>query len=307
MTARSGKPLVSIFALIDGYVLWRFPPSPGDLLRDLAAPHAWVARVGADGAIGTGAGVLLWLVALWLAIGLTATVIAAGTGGRPGVLTALSRRMTPALLRRLVIASTGASIAFGPVTAVAAGTAAAPPAATGSIAIGWPSDPSAAELPPPDWPLDQTTGPSGNRTSAASTTSAAFGTTGSGPGTPPTGQASAPPVAGTTTPAPPAAGTTTPAPPVAGTTTPAPPAAGTPPVPPLDPDPGHPAPSTVVVKPGDSLWLLTAQRLDPTATDGQIAVAWPEWYRRNRSVIGKDPNLLRPGQRLAVPASKGKA
>jgi nucleoid-associated protein YgaU len=63
----------------------------------------------------------------------------------------------------------------------------------------------------------------------------------------------------------------------------------------------------VLVKPGDSLWLITAQRLGPTATDGQIAVGWPYWYRRNRPVIGRDPNLLRPGQRLAVPTPEGKA
>jgi nucleoid-associated protein YgaU len=62
----------------------------------------------------------------------------------------------------------------------------------------------------------------------------------------------------------------------------------------------------VLVKPGDSLWRLTAQRIGPTATDRQIALGWPDWYRQNRPVIGRDPNLLRPGQRLAVPTAEGK-
>jgi nucleoid-associated protein YgaU len=222
---------------------------------------------------------LLWLVALWLAIGLAATLIAASTGRRHGLLATLSRRATPALLRRLVIASTGASIALSPVTAVAIGTAAAP-AANGSVAIGIPTDPVTPELTPPGWPLDQPVG--GSR----STTGPIAGATAISTGSIPADATPRPPVVGTT-----------PEPPVVGTT----------PGPPLDPAPDRPAPSSVLVKPGDSLWLLTAQRLGPTATDDQIVVAWPYWYRQNRSVIGRDPNLLQPGQRLVVPTAEGKA
>lgn len=58
---------------------------------------------------------------------------------------------------------------------------------------------------------------------------------------------------------------------------------------------------TVVVRRGDTLWDLAARALPPTATDGEIAVEWPRWYRANREVVGEDPDLLLPGQRLVVP------
>ena len=57
----------------------------------------------------------------------------------------------------------------------------------------------------------------------------------------------------------------------------------------------------VVVRPGDSLWLIAARRLGPTATDGEVAGAWPRWYAANRQLIGDDPELIRPGQRLDPP------
>lgn len=57
----------------------------------------------------------------------------------------------------------------------------------------------------------------------------------------------------------------------------------------------------VTVRAGDSLWSLCAAELGPLASDVDIATAWPELYRINRSVIGPDPGLLRPGQVLIVP------
>jgi nucleoid-associated protein YgaU len=55
------------------------------------------------------------------------------------------------------------------------------------------------------------------------------------------------------------------------------------------------------VRPGDSLWLIAAHRLGPTATDADVAVTWPRWYAANRAVIGADPDLIRPGQLLSAP------
>jgi hypothetical protein len=63
----------------------------------------------------------------------------------------------------------------------------------------------------------------------------------------------------------------------------------------------------VVVRPGDSLWRIAARQLaarsgataPPTAA--QIAREWPRWYAANRAVIGPDPNLIYPGQRLTPP------
>jgi len=59
--------------------------------------------------------------------------------------------------------------------------------------------------------------------------------------------------------------------------------------------------ASVVVAPGDSLWSIAAQHLPAAATDALTAAAWPRWYAVNRSVIGDDPDLLLPGQRLTVP------
>lgn len=57
----------------------------------------------------------------------------------------------------------------------------------------------------------------------------------------------------------------------------------------------------VVVRGGDSLWSIVAAALGPYATDVEVAQAWPEWYRANRSVIGSDPNIILPGQVLHAP------
>ncbi|MCH8628295.1 LysM peptidoglycan-binding domain-containing protein [Arsenicicoccus piscis] len=57
----------------------------------------------------------------------------------------------------------------------------------------------------------------------------------------------------------------------------------------------------VVVRRGDTLWDLAARHLGPGATVEQVAAAWPRWYARNRAVIGSDPGLLLPGQRLRPP------
>lgn len=70
--------------------------------------------------------------------------------------------------------------------------------------------------------------------------------------------------------------------------------------------PSAPAPrgaGEVVVAPGDTLWHLAEHALGDGATPAQVALAWPAWWSANREVIGEDPDLLRPGQRLAAPAS----
>lgn len=57
---------------------------------------------------------------------------------------------------------------------------------------------------------------------------------------------------------------------------------------------------SVVVRPGDSLWSLTAAA-QPRATDAQVAQRWPRWYTANRESIGPDPDLLTPGTVLDPP------
>ena len=57
----------------------------------------------------------------------------------------------------------------------------------------------------------------------------------------------------------------------------------------------------VVVAPGDSLWSVAARLLPATASDVEVAALWRRIYAANRVLIGEDPGLIRPGQRLVVP------
>lgn len=71
--------------------------------------------------------------------------------------------------------------------------------------------------------------------------------------------------------------------------------------------PDQPQPTTsgeldVVVKHGDSLWSIVADALGPYASDVDVALNWPSWYRANRDTIGADPNVIFPGQILHAPA-----
>lgn len=59
--------------------------------------------------------------------------------------------------------------------------------------------------------------------------------------------------------------------------------------------------TSVTVSPGDTLWAIAAEHLPDDATAAEIATAWPRWYALNESVIGTDPDLIRPGQQLLVP------
>lgn len=68
-----------------------------------------------------------------------------------------------------------------------------------------------------------------------------------------------------------------------------------------DPPP-RPLPPLVTVRPADTLWRIAAEHLPPGASDAAVAAAWPRWYAANRAVIGADPDLLHPGERLRAPA-----
>jgi len=57
----------------------------------------------------------------------------------------------------------------------------------------------------------------------------------------------------------------------------------------------------MVVHRGDTLWHLAADRLRSSASAGEVAALVQDLHHRNRGVIGPDPDLIRPGQRLAVP------
>lgn len=58
----------------------------------------------------------------------------------------------------------------------------------------------------------------------------------------------------------------------------------------------------VVVRPGDTLWSIARTRLGSHADVPATARACDRWYQANRDVIGDDPDLIQPGQRLAAPS-----
>jgi nucleoid-associated protein YgaU len=59
---------------------------------------------------------------------------------------------------------------------------------------------------------------------------------------------------------------------------------------------------TVVVAAGDTLWAIASEHLPAPVRLADVAAAWPAWYAANVDVIGSDPDLIRPGQRLEAPA-----
>ena len=60
----------------------------------------------------------------------------------------------------------------------------------------------------------------------------------------------------------------------------------------------------VVVRPGDTLWAIARFRLGPGAGTTSVAREVDRWYRLNDDVIGDDPDLIHPGQRLTAPTKE---
>ena len=58
---------------------------------------------------------------------------------------------------------------------------------------------------------------------------------------------------------------------------------------------------TVVVAPGDTLWDLAVADLPHGADVALVAAHWRAIHAANRAVIGPDPDLIHPGQRLRLP------
>lgn len=59
-----------------------------------------------------------------------------------------------------------------------------------------------------------------------------------------------------------------------------------------------------VVRPGDSLWAIAAAHLGHTAPDALVARATTALHHRNRDVVGADPDVVHPGQRLRLPPGR---
>ena len=67
------------------------------------------------------------------------------------------------------------------------------------------------------------------------------------------------------------------------------------------PGPADSPPRTVVVRAGDTLWGLADATLPPRAPASAVNERWHRIYRANRGVIGADPDLIQPEQRLRLP------
>lgn len=57
---------------------------------------------------------------------------------------------------------------------------------------------------------------------------------------------------------------------------------------------GPPRQKMYTVKPGDSLWKISAAQYGSGSN-------WHQIYSQNKTVIGGNPNLIHPGQRLMIP------
>lgn len=66
------------------------------------------------------------------------------------------------------------------------------------------------------------------------------------------------------------------------------------------PRPSEGAPTRVVL-PGDSLWSIAEELLPAESDEPAVASAWRSVYDLNRERIGADPDLIRPGEILALP------
>jgi LysM domain-containing protein len=62
----------------------------------------------------------------------------------------------------------------------------------------------------------------------------------------------------------------------------------------------RPPSRTVVVHRGDTLWAIADRDLPPDAGAAAISGRWHAVYRRNRGVVGPDPDLILPGQVLKL-------
>jgi nucleoid-associated protein YgaU len=59
---------------------------------------------------------------------------------------------------------------------------------------------------------------------------------------------------------------------------------------------------TVVVRRGDTLWAIARAHLGSQADVASTTHEVRRWHHANRDVIGPDPDLIHPGQRLDAPS-----
>ncbi|MEO9138227.1 MAG: hypothetical protein ABI345_04095 [Jatrophihabitans sp.] len=293
--------------LADATVLGVLRPDPTALAALVSAPRSWLAREGADAVCVRLTGAALWVIAVWVAIGL----LAAAAAQLPGTVGHRARRVSqmvlPRVLQRVLVGSAGLGVLLAPAVAQARSHWAPAP-----IASPPPVTAGVNPVPGPAWPTNDadptsthTTTPrlATPRTATPRSTAAQLPIPGpSWPGT----------LASPNTPAPvtsPTMATTTPS----GRDVERPsgvPSRAKPRTlsgdmsqsPPQNPARAPSPAGHVRVHDGDALWLVAAHRLGPEPSEQAIAHYWPRIFAANRAVVGDDPNLIQPGQELRLPA-----
>ena len=145
--------LVTIVALADaGALAWLWPHL--SVVTHLPHLHAWLGHVGTDHAAAELCLAGLWLVAAWLAVGITASVAAALPGGAGRLGAGIAHVVLPRTLYRIVAGATGLGVLVTPGLATAAPTSS--PASVASSATPTPYWPTDAPVPTPHWPTDAT-------------------------------------------------------------------------------------------------------------------------------------------------------
>lgn len=284
---RAALPVLALTALTVSSWSWladlRHPASEGPLpLTDLvAAGSAWALHAG-----------LAWLLLITLAV--LAEALAAG-GSSPGSARWSRGLGCPPALRRAVLVGCGLSVLVCAVPATAApADPSGPLDLTGLVLPDRPVGPAplaTGTAPRPEaTPSPQDVTPSPEAAPTPSTAPDASEAEGVAPETP--SETGTEPGPGTGTEAAPrgdrpadasAARASAPATPPATPSTPA----------------ARPGETTVVVRTGDTLWALAAERL-PAPTDAAVAAEVARWSAANATTVA-DPDLIHPGQRLTAP------
>lgn len=280
LVAASCAVLVAVFVSVAGALGAGLARPGARALEDAVALACVVVGAGAFGVIGAGCV-------------LTAVAAGARSCGRSFVrLEAVAARLVPAVLRRTI----AVGVTAGLVAALGGPATAAEPDAQGSGV----DSPAAADVAAFDLGWQVTSASPGHLPATSSAGPVADDEGAQVPGVSPQGVA---PVTGPATDGAPdrSAAAEPRAPADAATTAPT---LGAPPT--ETPPTGTPVPdaSSVTVHAGDSLWSIAAAHLPPGSDDAAVAAAWPRWYAANRSVVGDDPDLIHPGQVLAVPAGE---
>jgi LysM repeat protein len=308
------------FALFGLGVLALLLPSP------VAVAHLTMGRPATiDGDAVTVAALVVAAVLVWTVLGLAAGIAACAALARlPGRIGRFGRAALGHLVPHRWRAWTGALIGVTLLAGTAACGADSSPASdrgptTGPATVETlrPGLPGATATPNPtaagpgvlvridglDWPTAAST-PVAEQppTSDAGPTTATITDLTAAVGTSPARPSASPPTSSVGAAAPPAA---TPAP-----TTTAHPAAPGPahavparPTPPAAPAAVASTPLVITVQAGDSLWTIAARQLPAGAADLTVDATWRSWYATNRAVIGPDPDVILPGQRLRAPGA----